>query len=213
MAHGDAREGKWRGNWRMECVASTLHTTSEHGVSSITTADAHTSAVSSRLNWRPPPDLNGLVRLRRKTKSGFCACAITFQTQSTAYCKIRTNMIAFPSIGIIGSRNIIFNKLKYEIIYQLEAVEYIFVFFQLDMFWANTPIFRSNGCYNTQHATSTHTPQDRHLTTPRTPYAAYVKEIITSIAPEDGRISPKHVELKEHKYILNCIKLVNYFLW
>jgi len=53
MAHGDAREGKWRGNWRMECVASTLHTTSEHGVSSITIADAHTSAASSRLNWRP----------------------------------------------------------------------------------------------------------------------------------------------------------------
>jgi hypothetical protein len=53
MAHGDAREGKWRGNWRMEWVASTLHTTSEHGVFSITTADAHTSAASSRLNWRP----------------------------------------------------------------------------------------------------------------------------------------------------------------
>jgi hypothetical protein len=42
-----------RGNWRMEWVASTLHTTSEHGVSSITSADAHTSAASSRLNWRP----------------------------------------------------------------------------------------------------------------------------------------------------------------
>jgi len=53
MAHGDAREGKWRGNWRMEWVASTLHTTSEHGVSSITTADAHTSTAGSRLNWRP----------------------------------------------------------------------------------------------------------------------------------------------------------------
>jgi hypothetical protein len=53
MAHGDAREGKWRGNWRMEWVASTPHTTSEHGVSSITTADAHTSAASCRLNWRP----------------------------------------------------------------------------------------------------------------------------------------------------------------
>ena len=26
-----------------------------------------------------------------------------------------------------------------------------------------------------QHATSTHTPQDRHLATPRTPYAVYVK--------------------------------------
>jgi len=53
MAHGDAREGKWGGNRRMDWVASTLHTTSEHGVSSITTADAHTSAASSRLNWRP----------------------------------------------------------------------------------------------------------------------------------------------------------------
>jgi hypothetical protein len=52
MAHGDAREGKWRGNWRMGWVASTLYTTSEHGVSSITTADARTSAASSRLNWR-----------------------------------------------------------------------------------------------------------------------------------------------------------------
>jgi len=50
VAHRDAREGKRRGNWRMEWVASTLHTTSEHGVSSITTADAHTSAASSRLN-------------------------------------------------------------------------------------------------------------------------------------------------------------------
>jgi len=53
VSHGGAQEGKWRGNWWMEWVASTLHTTSEHGVSSITTADAHTSPASSRLNWRP----------------------------------------------------------------------------------------------------------------------------------------------------------------
>ena len=53
MAHGDAREGKWRGNWRMEWVSSTLHTTSEHGVSSITTVYAHTSAANIRQNWRP----------------------------------------------------------------------------------------------------------------------------------------------------------------
>ena len=52
MAHGDAREGKWRENGRMEWVANTLHTTSEYAVSSIATADAHTSAASSRLNWR-----------------------------------------------------------------------------------------------------------------------------------------------------------------
>jgi hypothetical protein len=83
MAHGDSREGKWRGNWRMKWVASTLHTTSEHGVSSITTADAHTSAASSRLNWRPCR-FKWTRPFRRKTKSVFCACAITFQTQFTA---------------------------------------------------------------------------------------------------------------------------------
>jgi len=82
MEHGDVREGKWRGNWRMEWVASTLHTTSEHGVSSITTADAHTSAASSRLNWRPCR-FKWTRPSRRKTKSGFCACAITFQLVST----------------------------------------------------------------------------------------------------------------------------------
>ena len=83
MAHDDAREGKWRGNWRMEWVTSTLHTTSEHGVSSITTADAYTSAASSRRNWRPCR-FKWTRPFRRKTKSGFCACAITFQTQSTS---------------------------------------------------------------------------------------------------------------------------------
>ena len=82
MAHGDGREGKWRGNWRMEWVASTFHTTSEHGVSSITTADAHTSAASSRLNWRHRP-FKWTRPFRLKTKSGFCACAITFELAST----------------------------------------------------------------------------------------------------------------------------------
>ena len=82
MAHGDAREGKWRVNWRMEWVASTLHTTSEHGASSITTADAHTSAASSRLKWRPRW-FRWTRPFRRKTKSGFCACAISFELAST----------------------------------------------------------------------------------------------------------------------------------
>jgi hypothetical protein len=81
-AHGDAQEGKWRGNWRMEWVASILHTTSEHGVSSITTADAHISAAGSRLNWRPRR-FKWTRPFCRNTKSGFCACAITFQLAST----------------------------------------------------------------------------------------------------------------------------------
>jgi hypothetical protein len=82
VTHGRRSE---RGNWPMEWVASTLHTTSEHGVSSITTADAHTS--HSRLNWRPRR-FKWTRPFRRKTKCGFCARAITFQTQSTQTSKI-----------------------------------------------------------------------------------------------------------------------------
>jgi hypothetical protein len=69
----------------MQWVASTLHTTSEHDVSIITTADAHTSAASIRMNWRPPADLNVPVRLAAQMKSGFSACAITFRTSFPAY--------------------------------------------------------------------------------------------------------------------------------
>jgi len=50
----------------MQWVASTLHTTSEHGVSSITTADAHTLAASSRLNWCPRADLNRLFHFAER---------------------------------------------------------------------------------------------------------------------------------------------------
>ena len=92
MAHGDAQEGKWRGNWRMVWVASTLHTTSEHGVSSITTADAHNSPASSRLNWRPRR-FKWTCPFRRKTKSGFCACAITFRLASNTLCFYAVTMI------------------------------------------------------------------------------------------------------------------------
>jgi len=91
MAHGDARKGNWSGNWQTEWVASSLHTTSEHGVSSITTADAHNSAASSRLNWRPPGRFKWTRPFRRKTKSGFWACAITFQLASTRVYDVNTN--------------------------------------------------------------------------------------------------------------------------
>jgi hypothetical protein len=65
MAHGDAREGKWRWNWRMKWVVSTLHTSSELGVSNITTADAHTSAASNRLIYGPA-NLNRLVHFAER---------------------------------------------------------------------------------------------------------------------------------------------------
>jgi len=69
----------------MEWVASTPQTTPEHGVSSITTADAHTSAANSRLNLTSPADLNGLVRFAKRRKSGFCACPSTFQLASNIW--------------------------------------------------------------------------------------------------------------------------------
>ena len=105
MAHGDAGEGKWRGNWRMEWVASTLHTTSEHGVSSINTADAHTSAASSRLNWRPSR-FKWIRPFRGKTKSGFCACDIKFQLPSTLgpNMKLTANLHLTPRFKLHGDK-------------------------------------------------------------------------------------------------------------
>ena len=64
MVHGDAWQGKWRGNWRMEWVASTLQTTSENNLTDISTADAHNSATSSRLNWRRFVERRNLVSAR-----------------------------------------------------------------------------------------------------------------------------------------------------
>ena len=84
----------------MEWVASTLHTTLEHGVSSvttITTADAHIAAASSRLNWRPRR-FKWTHPFRRKTKSGFCACAITFQTQSDSHVRGGWRHSRFPAL-------------------------------------------------------------------------------------------------------------------
>jgi len=76
--------GKVKGKLANGVGSRYSHTTAEHGVSSITTADAHTSAASSRLNWRPCR-FKWTGPFRRKTKSGFCACTITFQTQSTLF--------------------------------------------------------------------------------------------------------------------------------
>ena len=74
--------GKLKGKLANGVGSQYSDTTSERGVSSITTADAHTSAASSRLNWRPRR-FKWTRPIRRKTKSGFCACAITFQTHYT----------------------------------------------------------------------------------------------------------------------------------
>ena len=83
MAHGDAREGKWSGNWRMECVASTL-TPPPNVVypallklkRTLRLPAVDLTDAPHRIKWTRP--------FRGKTKSGFCACAITFRTSYTS---------------------------------------------------------------------------------------------------------------------------------
>ena len=99
MAYGDARVEKWRGNWRMEWVTSMRHMTAEHRLArAVQTllADVHSSPASSRVNWFPRR-FKWTRPLRRKAKSGFCACAITFQTQSTLFwnCWMMSMLLCF----------------------------------------------------------------------------------------------------------------------
>jgi len=79
MAHGDAREGKWRGKMWMEWVASSLAVYVGTRSIQLLSADPHSLAASSRLNWRPRR-FKWTRPFCWKTKSGFCACAITFRT-------------------------------------------------------------------------------------------------------------------------------------
>ena len=80
---------KWRGTKRMEWVTSKRHMTAEHRLARAVQTlqvDAHSSSASSRLNWRPRRFTSKwTLPFRQLTKSGFCACAITFQTQSTKH--------------------------------------------------------------------------------------------------------------------------------
>jgi len=67
-----------------EWVTTKRHMTAEHRLAQTVQtlqADVHSSPASSRLNW-PPRRFKWTRPFRRKTKSGFCVCAVTFQTQS-----------------------------------------------------------------------------------------------------------------------------------
>ena len=106
MAHGDAREGKWRGNWRMQWVTSTLHTTSEHGVSSITTADGAQIGCQQSTELTPPGRFKWTRPFRRKTKSGFSAFAITFQLAFTGFSNKELCHYQWRTEGGLGCSNL-----------------------------------------------------------------------------------------------------------
>jgi hypothetical protein len=60
MAHGDAREGKWRGNWRMEWVANTL--TLPRNTVYLALLPLMLTPRLPAVDWTDAPaDLNGLV--------------------------------------------------------------------------------------------------------------------------------------------------------
>jgi len=65
MAHGDAREGKWRGNWRMEWVACTLKLSQNVVYPALLTL-MRTPRLPA-VDWTDAPaDLNGPVRFSEK---------------------------------------------------------------------------------------------------------------------------------------------------
>jgi len=65
MAHGDAQEGKWRGNWRMEGVSSTLRTTWKMVYPALL-PQMRTPQLPV-VNWTDAPaDLNGLIRFTKR---------------------------------------------------------------------------------------------------------------------------------------------------
>ena len=65
MAHGDAREGKWRGNWRMKWVASTLTLPRNMVFPALLTLMRTTRLPA--VDWTDTPaDLNGLVRFAER---------------------------------------------------------------------------------------------------------------------------------------------------
>jgi len=83
VAHGYAREGKWRGNRRMEWVASTLTRPSNVVYPPLLTL-MHKPRLPA-VDWTDAPRRLKWTRpFRGKTKSGLCGCTTIFRTSSTS---------------------------------------------------------------------------------------------------------------------------------
>jgi len=99
MAHSDAREGKWRGNWRKEWVATLprnmVHPTLLPLMCTPRLPVVDRTDAPCRFKWTRP--------FRGKKKSGFCACAVTVQTQSTSwrsfsYTRLQSSVFCYRSL-------------------------------------------------------------------------------------------------------------------
>ena len=95
VAHGDAREEKWRGKRQMEWLtkqASVWLGTFHPVLLQSFSPDPHSKKASTRLNWHPRR-YKWTRPFRWKTESGFCACAITFRLHSTFSPPIHTHPV------------------------------------------------------------------------------------------------------------------------
>jgi hypothetical protein len=91
------------------------------------------------------PERNYHYSLRNKPEERSTLLIIMF----AACVHINRACLVETDLCVVNSKIQIQNSLmNYELIYQLGAIEYLFVYFQLDMFRVYTPIFKSNGCYN-----------------------------------------------------------------
>jgi hypothetical protein len=91
MAHSDVR---WGGEGKLSNSMGRHYSSHYLETTVITTADVHTSAASSRLNWLPPTDVNGLVRLAAKTK-----CAFSERVPSHFRCSLLRPRFLYPLAG------------------------------------------------------------------------------------------------------------------
>ena len=84
MAHDDARVGKWRGNWRMEWVASTL-TLPRNVVYPALLPLMRTPRLPA-VDWTDAPaDLNGLVRFGERRNLVFAHVPSHFKSTTPTY--------------------------------------------------------------------------------------------------------------------------------
>jgi len=112
----------------MEWVASTLHTTSEHGVSSVTTAEAHTSAASSRLNCAPA-DLNGLARFAERRN--LVSARVPSHFNWPLLKNTTTNLMQEPSIFFVETKvnNLVCFAANFSGIILIERHVFMFIVF------------------------------------------------------------------------------------
>ena len=90
MAHGDAREGKWRGNWRMEWVASTLTLPRSVVYPALLTL-IRTPRLPA-VDWTDvPADLNGLVRFGERRNLVSARVPSRFKRSLPKHCTVNYN--------------------------------------------------------------------------------------------------------------------------